>query len=100
MQQTDWHQRVTGRLTSPMGRPLFEANLMCMQSHPCKIALTPFYRRHESRAVLLARLDMWDKKRIQVGRPCLRGAICQGGNLIGRPLDVCKTQCWRELSTA
>jgi hypothetical protein len=43
---------------------------------------------------------MWDKKRIEVNRPRLRGAICQGGNSIGRPLDVCKTQRWRELSTA
>jgi hypothetical protein len=33
---------------------------------------------------------MWDRKRIEVHRPCLRGAICQGGNSIGKPLDVCK----------
>jgi hypothetical protein len=30
--QTDWHQGMTGRLTGPMGRPLFEANLTCMQT--------------------------------------------------------------------
>lgn len=75
--------RVTVCLTEQWFGHYSRPNLMCIQSHPCKIAPTPFYKRHgSSRVDGAGRRSVWDKADVwEVEWHALRGVICWRGKV-------------------